>query len=105
VAVLRSGEEALDILPELNVDLVIADVSYPPSHMDGIDLVQQIHTKYPQLHCLMLSGYKIPQYVKRSLDAGARGYILKEDVDGILEGVRCVLNGDVYVSRELHVRE
>jgi DNA-binding NarL/FixJ family response regulator len=31
-AVLRSGEEALEKLPELHVDLVIADVSYPPSH-------------------------------------------------------------------------
>jgi DNA-binding NarL/FixJ family response regulator len=49
----------------------------------------------------MLSGHKIPQYVNRSLDAGARGYILKDDVDGILEGVQCVLNGDVYVSKEL----
>jgi DNA-binding NarL/FixJ family response regulator len=98
VAVFPSGEEALDKLLELNVDLVILDVSYLPPHMDGIDLVQRIHTKYPHLCCLMLSGHKIPQSVKRSLNAGARGYILKDNLAGILEGIQRVLNGGVYVS-------
>lgn len=69
--------------------------------MNGIDLVQKIHTEFPQLRCLMLSGHLVPQYVDRSLEAGASGYILKEDLDGIVEGIPRVLNGEIYLSRSL----
>jgi DNA-binding NarL/FixJ family response regulator len=40
-------------------------------------------------------------YVKRALDVGASGYVLKDDVNGILEGIRKVLDGEVYVSQAL----
>jgi DNA-binding NarL/FixJ family response regulator len=69
--------------------------------MNGIDLVQRIHAEIPQLRCLMLSGHMSPIYVKRSFDAGACGYIVKDDVNGILEGVQRVLSGESYVSRWL----
>jgi DNA-binding NarL/FixJ family response regulator len=99
VDIVRSGEEALKKLPDFKVDLILVDVSLPA--MSGIDLVQQIHAEFPQLRCLMLSGHMIPKYVKRSLEAGARGYILKEDLTGILEGIRRVLDGEIYVSAAL----
>jgi DNA-binding NarL/FixJ family response regulator len=104
VSVISSGEAALKILHELTVDLVLVDVSLPPP-MNGIDLVQQILVEFPHLRCLMLSGHMIPKYVKRSLDVGASGYILKEDVKGLLEGIRRVLNGEIYVSHALRENE
>jgi DNA-binding NarL/FixJ family response regulator len=39
--------------------------------------------------------------VKRSLEAGARGYVLKDDVPGILEGILQVLDGEIYVSQSI----
>jgi DNA-binding NarL/FixJ family response regulator len=103
VAVIQSAEEALKILRERKVDLVLVDVSLPP--MNGIDLVQQIHTEFPYRRCLMLSGHINQRDVKRSLEVGACGYILKDDVDGILEGIRRALNGEVYVSQALQSEE
>ena len=99
VNIVQSGEEALKKLPELKVDLVLVDVSLPA--MSGIDLVQQICIEFPHIRCLMLSGHVTQKYVKRSLAVGASGYILKDDVNGILEGIRRVLNGETYLSEAL----
>jgi DNA-binding NarL/FixJ family response regulator len=99
VEIVQSGEEALKKLPELKVDLVLVDVSLPT--MNGIDLVQQIRTEFPHLRCLMLSGHMTANYVKRALDVGASGYVLKDDVNGILEGIRRALDGEIYVSQAL----
>ena len=99
VDVVRSGEEALKKLPSMDVDLVLVDVSLPT--MNGIQLVATIHEQYPHLHCLMISGHLTPFYVKRSLEAGARGYVLKDDIPGVLEGVQRVLEGEIYVSSAL----
>ncbi len=103
VGVIQSREEALKILREVKVDLVLVDVSLP--HMNGIDLVQQIHTEFPSLRCLMLSGHLTQKYVQHALDVGASGYILKDDMTGILEGIRQVLGGEIYVSQALRGNE
>ena len=99
VDVITSGEEALEKLPHMNVDLLLIDVSLP--RMNGIRLVSMIQEKFPGIRCLMLSGHLTPFYVQRSLEAGARGYVLKDDIAGVLEGVESVLNGEIYVSKVL----
>ena len=99
VAVAETAENALEQLPQLNkVDLVLADISLP--QRSGIDLVQELVQKYPGLPCIVLSGHVSSEYVHRALDAGARGYLVKENPAGILEGIRRVLNGEVYISEE-----
>jgi DNA-binding NarL/FixJ family response regulator len=97
--VISSGEEALEKLPNLDVDLLLIDVSLP--NMNGIRLVSMIQEKFPGLRCMMLSGHLTPFYVRRSLEVGARGYVLKDDISGVLEGVDRVLNGEIYISKAL----
>ena len=99
IDVVRSAEEALEKLPSMKVDLALIDVSLPA--MNGIQLVTTIHQQFPNLLCLMLSGHLTPFYVKRSLEAGARGYVLKDDISGVLEGVERVLEGEIYISSAL----
>ena len=99
IAVAKSAEEALEKLPALDVDLVLVDVSLPKR--SGISLVVVLHEKYPDLLCVMLSGHLSPHYARRSLDAGARGYLIKDDGAGILKGIQRVLQGEIYVSEEL----
>jgi DNA-binding NarL/FixJ family response regulator len=99
VAVAHSAEEALDQMLDLEVDLVLVDVSLPKR--SGISLVFRLHEQYPELPCVMLSGHLSAHYARRSLDAGARGYLLKDHVEGILDGIQHVLNGEIYVSEEL----
>lgn len=99
VEVLASGEQALAKLPQLEVDLILIDVSLPT--MNGIQLVGLIHEQFPKILCMMLSGHLTPFYVQRSLEAGARGYVLKDDIAGVLEGVKRVLDGEIYISSAL----
>lgn len=99
VTVVGSAEEAIELLPRLQVDMALVDVSLPK--MNGIQLVGYIHEKYPKLPCLVITGHLIPFYLQRSMEAGARGYVLKDDVVGIVEGVQKVLEGGTYVSKAL----
>lgn len=97
--VATSAEEALEILPGMDVDLVLVDVSLPKK--SGIGLVLVLHEKYPDLPCVMLSGHLSPYYARSSLAAGARGYLIKDHTQEILKGIQRVLQGEVYVSEEL----
>jgi len=99
VAVADTAEKALEQIPDLKVDLVLADISLPK--MSGIDLVEELHEKYPELPCAVISGHVSPQYVRSALDAGARGYMVKENPVGILEGIKRVLQGELYISKEV----
>src|SRR3546814_2726628 len=54
----------------------------------GISLVARIHDQYPGLPCMMLSGHMLDHYVRLAFKAGARGYALKDNSTGILEGIR-----------------
>ena len=98
--VATSAESALQELLLQRFDLVLVDVSLPK--MNGISLVSMISNQYPGLPCLMLSGHALAHYKNRALEAGARGYILKDHAKGIIEGIRRVLKGEIYVSKELH---
>lgn len=99
IAIAGSAEEALEKIPGLKLDLVLVDVSLPKQ--SGISLVFLLHERYPSLPCVMLSGHLSPHYVRTSLEAGARGYLVKDHAEGILTGIRRVLEGEIYVSEEL----
>jgi DNA-binding NarL/FixJ family response regulator len=97
--VARTAEIALQKLPEQNFNLVLVDVFLP--QMSGISLVALIHDRYPDLPCMMLSGHMLDHYVQRALQAGARGYVLKDHSDEIIEGIQHVMKGETYLSKEL----
>ena len=99
VAVAGSAEEALERLVQLQVDLVLVDVSLP--NRSGISLVLVLQQKYPGLPCVMLSGHVSKHYARSSLAAGARGYLVKDRSEEILEGIQRVLLGEIYVSEEV----
>ncbi len=99
VDVAESAEEALAKIPDLNVDLVLVDVSLP--RRSGISLVIALQAKYPELPCVMLSGHVSQHYARSSLAAGARGYLVKDLAEEILEGIRRVLLGEIYVSEQV----
>ncbi len=83
--------------------LLLVDVVLPRT--SGIELVSMIQQKYPDLPCLMISGRSNGQYVKRSLAAGARGYVLKDDLNDVMKGIQHVLEGGTYLSKQLNKEE
>lgn len=105
--VAESAEDAMEWLSEqeagTRVDLALVDVVLPRT--SGIELVSMIQQKYPGIPCLMISGRSAGQYVKRSLAAGARGYVLKDDLQDVMKGVQHVLEGGTYLSEGLNREE
>lgn len=99
VAVAESAEEALEKVSDLDLDLILVDVSLPMK--SGISLVLLLHERYPELPCVMLSGHLSQHYARSSLAAGARGYLIKDHANEILEGIERVLQGEIYVSEEV----
>ena len=70
-----NGYQALGILSNIHVDLVIADIQMP--HMDGLELVREIRNAYPGLHCIFLTAYDRFEYALQALKLGVDNYILK----------------------------
>ncbi len=79
---------------------MIVDISL--KGRDGIDLVQDVRKHYKDLPTLVLSMHDESRFAERSLLAGAKGYIMKRETSSsIVEAIRCVLSGRLYVSEKL----
>ena len=100
VAVAESAEAALQYLSESSVDLVLIDYSLPD--MSGINLLEKLLEEHTALRCAMLSGHLSLQHARRALEIGARGYMIKDNPLGIMNGIPRILKGEVYISEELH---
>ena len=97
------AEEALSTMEQLNPDLAIVDISLPG--MSGLELIKHMQALRPELYILVVSRHDEVLYAERAIRAGARGYIMKlEASDLIIEAVRRVLGGGIYVSEEINER-
>ena len=99
VAVAESAEAALQYLRGASVDLVLVDYSLPD--MSGVNLLEALLAEHPTLRCAMLSGYLSLEHARRALELGARGYMVKDNPIGILNGIPRILKGEIYLSDEL----
>jgi DNA-binding NarL/FixJ family response regulator len=77
--------------------LVLMDVGM--RDMNGIDLTALLLAQHPDLLVLMLSMYDNPEYVQRALQAGARGYVLKDaPASDIVSAIAAVAGGGTFLS-------
>ena len=93
----ESASQALELLATTPVDVAVVDISLKGS--DGLELIKQVSTLYPNVLSLVLSMYDESVYAERALRAGARGYVRKaEAADTVMTAVRRILRGETYVS-------
>ncbi len=93
-------KEALDAIKRQEVDLVIVDMLL--KNTTGVKVTEKLRSRYPSLHILILSMSDDQHHVKGAFQAGARGYITKDEVSArIITGIRQVLTGGIYVSKKL----
>ena len=94
-----NGKDALRLLNEKSVDVVILDVRM--SEIDGLNALGRLKLDHPQMPVLMLSTYDNPTYVARAVALGAAGYLLKgADGKDIIAAIRKVAGGENTWTRE-----
>jgi len=92
--------QTLTAIAELKPDMAIVDLSMKDTH--GLDLVQNIRAQFQELLVLVFSVRDEALYAERAIRAGARGYIMKQEVSSkIRQAIRSVLAGQVYLSQRL----
>ena len=100
VAQAGSATEALGALERHTVDLAVIDLGLPDS--DGLELIKQIASRWPDLKMLVLSMHAERAYAERALRAGARGYVMKsDDPTTLIDAVRQVAEGGIHLSETM----
>jgi DNA-binding NarL/FixJ family response regulator len=100
VAEASDGAEAIVQYEKNRPDLVLMDTRMPVK--DGIEATVQIRKQFPQARILMLTAFEGDVDIRRALDAGARGYVLKRSTSEVLiPAIRAVAKGEIWMSKEL----
>lgn len=98
-----NAPSALQALRQLIPEVVLLDISMPGTN--GIELLKLMLAEKPNLLVLMISLHEESLYALRALRAGAKGYLMKDEAMGaILEALRRITEGGVYVSPRLNER-
>lgn len=94
-----NAESCLQFLLHNQPDVILMDINLPG--MNGIQLCAEVRLKYPSTFVLGLSTFNQQSYIEKMMEAGASGYILKNATgQEILEALRVVMKGQVYLSHE-----
>ena len=75
----QDGEEALEVMNQEKIDIVVTDISMPL--MDGIELIKAVKKNWPEVSVIVLSCHDDFEYVKEAMRLGADEYILKNTLD------------------------
>ena len=98
-----ASEKALEAVRRLDLDLAVVDLALEGA--DGLELIKQICSEDGKIRCLVLSMYDESLYAERALRAGASGYVMKEEAtETLVEAIREVLRGEIYVSERIMER-
>jgi len=91
------GCEALRLIQAQQPDVVLMDLTMP--EMNGLEATSRAAREFPNVRVLILSAHADQEYVWQALQAGARGYVLKDDSPQELElAIKTVARGESYLS-------
>lgn len=100
IAEVNSGQAAINKLAEVNPDIIIMDIRM--AGMSGIEATKQLVQQGASQRILMLSMHDSEEYVLQSIEAGAKGYLLKDaGREEFLKAIRTVHEGGLYFSGDV----
>ena len=100
----KDGCEAIEVLMKNgNVDIVLLAVTFRT--MSGFEIIKEIQSLYPALPVLFVSMNNEEIYAERALQAGAYGYVMKQESGEVLvNAIREVLKGNIFLSKKMYAR-
>jgi len=97
VGVAYSAEQAIDKVEQLNPDVVLMDIEM--GGLDGIDATRKIKEKHPRTEVIILTMHANDDYVAEAINAGAKGYVLKDSSSfHILEAIQAVGKDEIFLD-------
>ena len=95
-----NGQQLIDQVEQLNPDLVLTDIQMPVK--DGIEATREIHKRFPTVKVIALTMLNETLYIKKMLEVGASGYILKTvSKEELIVAIEKVAAGEKYFSAEV----
>ena len=93
----NDGLELLNLLKARLPELVILDISMP--HLRGLEATREIKKLYPRVKVIFLTMHRTREFLQQALEAGAEGFLLKEDADlELLRAIQTVRGGKKFIS-------
>ena len=97
------GGAAIHLISSLQPDVVLMDLRMPV--MDGLEAIERIRAQWPQIAIIVLTTYDEDDLMLRSLQAGVRGYLLKESsLETVLQAIESAARGDMLLQPEMMKR-
>ncbi len=98
VGIARDGNEVIRMAETMDPDVILLDITMP--YVDGITAMDRIFSVKPDVKVLILSGHTEAWVIKKSLNAGAAGYLTKQvDLELIIDAITTVHHGGSYLDR------
>ena len=100
LAIHETGQATLDALKIEQPDILFLDINLPD--INGIVLTKTITKLYPDIKIIALTNHEDVSFVKRMLDNGAYGYLLKNaHKEELINAIKVVMNGDKYLQKDI----
>jgi NarL family two-component system response regulator YdfI len=97
------GNEAVSLCKKLKPDVVLMDLRMP--NMDGLSAIEKLRVEQPQIAVVILTTFNEDELMLRGLQAGARGYLLKDtDRNTLFDTIRAAARGETLLKPEFMAR-
>jgi NarL family two-component system response regulator YdfI len=97
------GSEALTLCKKLKPDVVLMDLRMP--NMDGLTAIEKLHAEQPDIAVVILTTFNEDELMLRGLQAGARGYLLKDtDRNTLFDTIHAAARGETLLKPEIMAR-
>ncbi|MCV6624361.1 MAG: response regulator transcription factor [Cellvibrionaceae bacterium] len=96
----EDGLQALKMIEELQPDLVLSDIEMP--NMTGLELAEKLRQQFPKIRVAIMTTFSRAGYIRRAIEAGVGGFILKEaPSETLLAAISQIMQGKTVIDPEL----
>ncbi len=99
LAVGYDGIEAVELYTKYKPDLILMDIRM--EKMNGIEATQEILQKNPNAKILLITTFQDDEYISSALSLGCKGYILKQNIEGIIPAINAVYSGNMVFDSKI----
>ena len=104
VAEATDGQDVMDTIRRIRTDVIVMDVEMPG--IGGIEATRRIRASFSEIQVVMMSMHSDPDLIRKALDNGARGYVLKKSAgEELVKAIRTVCRGVTYRSRAMDLAD